>query len=78
MDGKTFWLSNCKYFGIVETQDGTFDAYYRLYSVLQNRDAMWFPSYDSARRYLKTELGMESRMKKVSKKEYEKEIYETF
>lgn len=74
MEGKTFWLSKCNDFGIVERTNGTFDTYERSYGRLNNTDAMWFTSYQSARRFLEKGWYMESRMKKVTKEDFEKAI----
>lgn len=63
MEGKTFWLSKWKGFGIVERTDGSFDTYERLYGRLKNTDAMWFPNYQSARRFLEKGWYMESNCK---------------
>lgn len=74
LEGKTFWLSECKNFGIIETGEGYFEIYYRLYSTLDNHDHMWFPTYSSARNFLKKEHCLETRMKKVSKEEFERDM----
>lgn len=74
IDGKTFWLSKCKDFGIIEVNDDCFEAYFRLYSTLANHDHTWFNNYSGAIRYLKREHHMDSRMKRISKEDFEKAI----
>lgn len=68
------WLSDCGNFGISENTHGLFDVYYRLYSVLGNHDALWFPSYASARYYLKKEHFMDGRMKRIDEKEFMEKV----
>lgn len=74
MNCETYWLSGCKNFGIVETAEGNFDVYYRLYSELANHDFVWFPTYAGARNSLKKEHFLETRMKNISRDEFEKAI----
>lgn len=74
MDENKYWLSDCRDYGIVQTGDEYFETYYRLYSSLGNHDSMWYRSYASARNFLKVDHGMESRMRKATKEEFEKAI----
>ncbi|WP_426568659.1 hypothetical protein P5614_021080 (plasmid) [Bacillus velezensis] len=52
---------NCTY-TIEETTDGTFDL---TVNVLGKKTYLWFPSYVSARNYLRNEEAFTGRMKQV-------------